>query len=104
MNSMEKLTERLKKYAVENSPLLWIALVNLLFHIFLNISGGYGIFGDEYYYIACSKHLNWGYVDQPPLSITLLWLNRAIFGDSLFSLRLLPAVAGTVTVILTGSI
>ena len=27
----------------------------------------YGYFVDELYYLACSRHLAWGYVDQPPL-------------------------------------
>jgi 4-amino-4-deoxy-L-arabinose transferase-like glycosyltransferase len=62
----------------------------------------YGYFRDELYYIACSKHLAWGYVDQPPLSIALLAVNRALFGDSLVALRWLPAVSGAATVMLTG--
>jgi hypothetical protein len=64
----------------------------------------YGYFRDELYYIACAKHLAWGYVDQPPFSIALLALNRALFGDSLFALRWLPAVSGAATVFLTGLI
>jgi hypothetical protein len=44
----------------------------------------------------------WGYVDQPPLSIAVLWLSRLLFGDSLFALRLLPAAAGAVVVALAG--
>jgi hypothetical protein len=32
----------------------------------------YGWFRDELYYIACSEHLAWGYVDHPPLSVALL--------------------------------
>lgn len=62
----------------------------------------YGYFRDELYYIACSRHLAWGYVDQPPFSIALLALNRALLGDSLLSLRFLPAVAGAATVVVTG--
>jgi hypothetical protein len=56
----------------------------------------YGIFRDELYYIACSKHLDWGYVDQPPLIALLTWLARSIGGESLHALRFLPAVAGAI--------
>jgi hypothetical protein len=53
----------------------------------------YGCFRDKIYYIACSKQLAWGYVDQPPLSIGLLAASRALLGDSLVALRTLPALA-----------
>ncbi|HSP06306.1 MAG TPA: glycosyltransferase, partial [Acidobacteriota bacterium] len=64
---------------------LILALVKLAAHLVDNAWGGYGIFRDEFYYIACSKHLAAGYVDQPPLSIYILALNRLLFGDSLFA-------------------
>ncbi len=60
----------------------------------------YGYFRDELYYIACSKHLALGYVDQPPLSIFLLALTRWIAGDSLQAIRFLPSVAGAAVVII----
>ena len=44
----------------------------------------------------------WGYVDQPPFSIAALWLSRLFFGDSLFALRLFPAIAGAIVVALAG--
>jgi hypothetical protein len=34
-------------------------------------------FRDEFYYLACSRHMAWGYVDQPPLSIAILWIVAA---------------------------
>jgi 4-amino-4-deoxy-L-arabinose transferase-like glycosyltransferase len=68
----------------------------------VNLSGDYGFFRDEFYYIACSEHMAWGYVDHPPLSIALLWLSRLLFGDSLFAIRLLPAASGAVVVALAG--
>jgi len=72
----------------------------LLLH--LATANGYGYFRDELYYLACSDHLAWGYVDHPPLSIVLLWLVRRVLGDSLPALRLLPALAGAATVYITG--
>jgi 4-amino-4-deoxy-L-arabinose transferase-like glycosyltransferase len=54
----------------------------------------YGYFVDELYYLACSHHLAWGYVDQPPLIAIVTWLMRSLLGDSLPSIRLLPALAG----------
>ena len=60
----------------------------------------YGIFRDELYYLACARHLDWGYVDHPPLSIALLAGIRAVFGESLFALRAAVAlVAGGVSLL-----
>lgn len=52
----------------------------------------YGLFRDEFYYLACADHLDWGYVDHPPLSIAVLWAGRALLGDSLLAVRLLPSL------------
>jgi len=82
--------------------LLAFAATKLLIHLYTNIFAGYGIFRDELYYAACTEHLSAGYVDQPPLSIYILALNRLLFGNSIFALRLLPAVAGAITVYLIG--
>jgi hypothetical protein len=62
----------------------------------------YGVFRDELYYMACGEHLAWGYVDQPPLIALIAWFVRHVFGNSLFSIRLLPVLAGAAVVFLTG--
>ncbi|HEY0793269.1 MAG TPA: glycosyltransferase family 39 protein [Chthoniobacterales bacterium] len=72
----------------------------LLVHFLTN--GQYGYFRDELYFMACGEHLSWGYVDHAPLAPSLAKLSRLLLGDSLFALRLLPAVAGAVKVGLTG--
>ena len=88
----------------ENRPSALLALLAFFLHVIANALGFYDYFRDEFYYLACSDHLAWGYVDHPPLSIVLLWLARILFGDSLFAIRLLPALASAGLVFLTGSI
>ena len=81
--------------------LVGLVLLKLALHLVANTLGNYGYFRDELYYIACSQHLDWGYVDHPPLSILLLRLSRLFLGDSLFALRRLPALAGAALIWLT---
>ncbi|MGH7737500.1 MAG: glycosyltransferase family 39 protein [Candidatus Tyrphobacter sp.] len=51
----------------------------------------YGFFRDELYFIVCGRHPALGYVDQPPLTPLLAALSQS-FGQSLFLLRLIPAL------------
>ena len=69
-----------------------IALIKLAIHLYADRF--YGYFVDELYFIACSKHLAAGYVDQPPLIAFIVRFERMLFGDSLQSIRFLPAFAG----------
>ena len=80
-------------------PLAAIPVLKLLLHLLANVRGGYGFFRDELYYLASTRYLDWGYVDHPPLSVWLLAGVRAVLGDSLFAVRLLPALAGTAVVV-----
>ena len=81
---------------------LWFAALALVVH--LPALARYGWFRDELYYVACSKHVAWGYVDQPPLSIAVLALWRFLFGDSLAIVRFAPALAHALTVLVIGRI
>src|SRR6476619_4636554 len=64
----------------------------------------YGWFRDELYFIACSKHLAWGYVDQPPMIALLIWIARHLFGESLFALRIFAVLGHAALVLMTGSL
>ena len=71
--------------------IVWaLAIATFLLHMICN--NRYGYFRDEFDYIICGRHLAWGYVDQPPLLPVLSRICLAIFGDSLRSVRLLPAL------------
>jgi hypothetical protein len=65
-------------------------------------AGDYGYQRDELYFISCARHLAWGYVDQPPLIALIAKISLALFGDSLYAIRLLPAVAAAAIVVVTG--
>jgi len=91
-----------KKLSKENIILLSFAGLAVLIEVIPNLFGGYGYFIDEWYYIACAKRLAFGYVDQPPLALFLLRAMMTLFGESISAIRLLPALAGGVTVFFTG--
>jgi hypothetical protein len=76
-----------------------IALAKLAFHCYFN--NQYDYFRDEFDYMACGNHPAWGYVDQPPLIPFLIHVWRAIGGDSLRSIRFIPALASSLLVVQT---
>ena len=58
---------------VESNPWLFYGgFAALKLAIQLAFIQGYGWFRDEFYYLACSRHLDFGYVDHPPLAPALL--------------------------------
>lgn len=79
-----------------------IAIFSFALHTIFN--SRYGYFRDEFDYIICGRHLAWGYVDQPPLLPVLSRICLAIFGNSLRSVRLLPALTSAALIVLTGVI
>lgn len=83
--------------------LAW-ALAALAFVVLMCIDGQYGYFRDELYYLAASDHLAAGYVDFAPLIAWITHFSRLLFGDSLHSIRLVPALAFALEVVLTGLI
>jgi hypothetical protein len=83
--------------------LIWLlALAKFLFHMYFK--NRYGYFRDEFDYTSCGDHLAWGYVDQPPLIPFLIHLCRALLGDSLRSVRFIPALASSLLVVQTAAL
>src|SRR5215472_11553859 len=81
---------------------LLIAACKLVVHFYAGQR--YGYLGDELYYMACGRHLDWGYVDQPPLIAIIAWAWRHRLGQSLLAIRFLPALAGAVELVQTALI
>ena len=69
--------------------------------VLLVVSARYGFHRDELYFVESGRHLAWGYIDNPALTPALGWLSQRVFGDSLFGLRVVPAIesAGIVVVV-----
>ena len=87
-----------KSFLGYGMAIVWaIALAKLVFHIYFN--NCYGYFRDEFDYMSCGDHLQWGYVDQPPLIPFLTHISRSLLGDSLRAIRFLPALASSLLVV-----
>jgi len=80
------------------SLLLLLSGAKFLVHLLLG--GRYGYFRDELYFLDCGRHLAWGYVDHAPM-IGLVSRIALALGGSLHVLRLFPAIAGALVVVLT---
>jgi Dolichyl-phosphate-mannose-protein mannosyltransferase len=99
---LEKATQS-KSLLTSGMVYVWaMAAAKLLFHIYFN--NRYGYFRDEFDYLACARHLAWGYVDQPPLVPFLARISAEMLGYSLRAIRFLPALASSILVIQTAAI
>jgi 4-amino-4-deoxy-L-arabinose transferase-like glycosyltransferase len=83
---------------IDNLILLSMALVAVIFHITLN--GQYGFHRDELDFIMNARQLDWGYVSYPPVTPFFARIGLELFGESLRGLRVLPALAQDVAMIL----
>ena len=83
-------------------PVLLVAVVSVA--VLLFFAGQYGLHRDEMYFIVAGRHLDWGYVDQPPLTPLLNAVSAAVFGVSTAGIRVIPAFAFGAVVLLTAAI
>ena len=81
-------------------PLAWgvvgsLAALKLLLHAGTNLFGPYEFHRDEFLYMAMGEHLRLWHMDFPPFIAMLSGVTRYLLGDSLFALRLGPALMST---------
>ncbi len=89
------------------APYAWrpVGAVGLgLFALLLSLAGRYGYHRDELYFLAAGRRLDWGYVDQPPLTPLLTRGMSVLVGDSLIGARTLPALLAVATVLVAALI
>jgi len=102
INTNQGKTKNRINLASTNAILIYLSLFKLI--LLIIFSGNYGLFRDEYYYVEVSKHLDWGYVDMQPLSALILAVSRALFGDTIFGIRIFSYLAGSAVVFISGLI
>jgi hypothetical protein len=89
----------IKPFKLSHASLVIMIGAILKFALHMYIAPGYGFFFDELYTNALSRHLAFGYVDLPPLVPALVALSRLLLGKSLFATHIVPAFAGSLTLV-----
>lgn len=89
-----------KENKTNNLILLFMAFGAIVFHIIFN--GQYGFHRDELDFIMNARQLDWGYVSYPPVTPFFARIGLILFGESLRGLRVLPAIAQGIAMILAG--
>lgn len=81
-------------------PLAAWAIGGIAVLVLLVLAGAYGFHRDEMYFILAGRHPDFGYVDQPPLTPLLSAAAAQLLGATPFAVRILPAVATGVCIVL----
>src|SRR5215510_6154971 len=78
--------------ADENPAIRWsvitISILTYVLVLKLILMGCVNLIPEEAYYWNYAQHLDWGYLDHPPMVAWLIWLSTTIFGKSELSVRL----------------
>lgn len=79
-NDLLPVTSRWKLAAIGLTA--YVAVLRLLYQ------GAIDLMPQEAYYWAYAQHLDWGYLDHPPMVAWLIWLGTTVFGDTEFGVRI----------------
>jgi len=83
------------RVSVAVGTILALAGVKLALHLFTNAFSPYEFHRDEFLYFAMGEHLRLWHMDFPPFVAMLSEATRGLLGDSLFAIRLPPALMST---------
>lgn len=88
------------KIAREWQLIILLAVAKLLVH--LVTMHNYELHRDAYLYYANGQHLAWGYSSIPPLIGVIAHLATFLFGNTVFALRIFPAMIGVANIVIIG--
>lgn len=78
-----------------------VAALKLTLHLVVLAVTQFGVHRDEFLYASMGQHLRLWSMDFPPMIAMLANISRGVFGNSLAAVRVLPAVEGTVLIVVT---
>lgn len=90
--------------ALARRPIAALIALKLGLHLTVNAVTPYGFHRDELLYLAMGRHLRLWAMDFPPGIALLAEAVRALLGESLVAVRLVPTLAGTALVMLAALI
>jgi len=84
------------------NPIKWVlgfSIAKFIIHLYTN--NLYGLHRDEYLYIDEGKHMDWGYMEVPPLTPFLAWVGD-LLGNQVWIYKCIPALAGAAIIYIIG--
>lgn len=79
-----------------------LAIINVIIH--LVFSYNLEFHRDELLYFSLGRHPAFGYATVPPMTGWIAWLMQKIFGDTLFAVRIYPALLSGAMIFLVSSL
>jgi 4-amino-4-deoxy-L-arabinose transferase-like glycosyltransferase len=92
----------MKKLTTEWRVILGLVLLKLMIHLATNTN--YELHRDALLYFSLGEHLDMGFVSVPPLIGLIAKIATSLLGDTVFALRLFPALIGGVSVLIIAKI
>lgn len=89
-----------RSLSIESLLILFFVLFKLTIHLFTY--DNYELHRDAYLYYAQGQHLAWGYIAVPPFIAKLGKIATDLLGNTTFALRLIPALFGSLQVLIIG--